>query len=97
MKRVIIAIASITVLATAGTRAKDSNVNDAPSRTVTKTYSETPVVKEAKTGGTKDRTITKASAEKIAEKKARKNKKGKGKHKNKKGGTKHPKKSSATK
>ncbi len=88
MKRVIIAIASITVLATAGVRAKDSNVNDAPSRTVSKTYSETPVVKEAKTGGAKDRTVTKASAEKIAEKKARKNKKG---------GKKHPKKASASK
>ena len=70
MKNVVIAIASITVLATAGVRAKSSTVNEA-TRTVTKTYSQ-EVVKEAKAGGKKDYNTTKASAEKKAEKKEKK-------------------------
>ena len=79
MKKVVILIASVTALTIAGTRAKSSTVNDAPTMTVSKSYS----ANGSTTGEVKDRTnTTKATDEQKSAKKKNKAKKEKAHRKN---------------
>ena len=85
MKKVTMVIACLVLIATAGVRTKGSE-STSPTGSATKTYSSTDAsttkVSDSN-GGVKDRVETTASAEKIADKKARKRNSGGKKNKKK--------------